>query len=375
MRAQAKRSVPAGSLAKPLKQELAKDDSRSGKAAGATNASSITANGSTVSTSGKGSASLGIESKVEAGSAKLSNTRFPSSKEEGAEASDAARPPSSRFVHSPRHDNSTTLAKSSDKLQKRTSPAEETDRQSKRRKGEAEMRDFEGEARLSDRERSIDARLLDLDKSGTDDRSVYKATEKPSDRSKDKGSERHDKDHRERLDRSDKSRGDDLVERSRDRSMERHGRDHSAEKLQERGMDRSFDRLPDKSKDEKGKGRYNDISAEKSHVDDRYHGQSLPPPPPLPPHIVPQSVSSGRRDEDSDRRAATTRHTQRLSPRHDEKERRRSEENSSISQDDSKRRREDDFRERKRDDREGLPIKVCIVLVVISNKGIHSPLF
>lgn len=373
MRAQAKRSVPA--LAKPLKQELAKDESRSGKAAGATNASSIAANGSTLSTSGKGSASLGIESKVEAGSAKLSNTRFPSSKEEGAEVSDAARPPSSRFVHSPRHDNSATLAKPSDKLQKRTSPAEEMDRQSKRRKGEAEMRDFEGEARLSDRERSIDARLLDLDKSGTDDRSVYKATEKPSDRSKDKGSERHDKDHRERLDRSDKSRGDDLVERSRDRSMERHGRDHSAEKLQERGMDRSFDRLPDKSKDEKGKGRYNDISAEKSHVDDRYHGQSLPPPPPLPPHIVPQSVSSGRRDEDSDRRAATTRHTQRLSPRHDEKERRRSEENSSISQDDSKRRREDDFRERKRDDREGLPIKVCIVLVFISNKGFHSPLF
>ncbi|KAM5566947.1 THO complex subunit 2 [Rosa sericea] len=356
LRVHAKRSVPAG--AKPLKQDLAKDESRSGKAAGATNASSITANGSTVSSSGKGSASLGIESKVEAGSAKFSNTRIPSSKEEGAEVSDAARPPSSRFVHSPRHDSSATLSKSSDKLQKRTSPAEETDRQSKRRKGEAEMKDFEGEARLSDRERSVDARLLDLDKSGSDDRSVYKATEKASDRSKDKGSERHDKDHRERSDRPDKSRGDDLVERSRDRSMERHGRDHSAEKLQERGTDRSFDRLPDKSKDEKGKGRYSDISAEKSHVDDRYHGQSLPPPPPLPPHIVPQSVSSGRRDEDSDRRTATTRHTQRLSPRHDEKERRRSEENSSISQDDSKRRREDDFRERKRDDREGISVKV-----------------
>lgn len=376
MRAQAKRSGPVGSLAKPPKQDLAKDDGRSGKGIGrdvlchasavSTNVSpAIAANGNTVSASAKGSFAKtsveihGIESKVDVGAAKASNTRVSAPKEDGPETSDALRPHSSRLVHSPRHDNSASASKSSDKLQKRTSPAEETDRQSKRRKGETEMRDFEGEARLSDRERSVDARLLDLDKSGTDDQSVYKATDKPSDRSKDKGSERHDKDYRERLDRPDKSRGDDLGERSRDRSMERHGREHSVEKVQERGMDRSVDRLSDKSKDDRGKVRYNDISTEKSHVDERYHGQSLPPPPPLPPHMVPHSVSSGRRDEDADRRFGTTRH-QRLSPRHDEKERRRSEDNSLISQDDSKRRREDDFRDRKREDREGLSIKVCI---------------
>ncbi|XP_021832088.1 THO complex subunit 2 isoform X1 [Prunus avium] len=374
LRAQAKRSGPVGSLAKPPKQDLAKDDGRSGKGIGrdvlchasavSTNVSpAIAANGNTVSASAKGSFAKtsveihGIESKVDVGAAKASNTRVSAPKEDGPETSDALRPHSSRLVHSPRHDNSASASKSSDKLQKRTSPAEETDRQSKRRKGETEMRDFEGEARLSDRERSVDARLLDLDKSGTDDQSVYKATDKPSDRSKDKGSERHDKDYRERLDRPDKSRGDDLGERSRDRSMERHGREHSVEKVQERGMDRSVDRLSDKSKDDRGKVRYNDISTEKSHVDERYHGQSLPPPPPLPPHMVPHSVSSGRRDEDADRRFGTTRH-QRLSPRHDEKERRRSEDNSLISQDDSKRRREDDFRDRKREDREGLSIKV-----------------
>ncbi|KAM1011881.1 hypothetical protein ACFX2C_047172 [Malus domestica] len=381
LRAQAKRSVPTGSLAKALKQDVAKDDSRSGKAIGRTSSisdrdilshasagtsnvsSSAAVNGNTDSASAKGSASFartdihGTESKVEVAAAKSSNTRISAPKEDGGENSDAPRPHSSRLVHSPRHDNSAAASKSSDKLQKRTSP-EETDRQSKRRKGTTEVRDFEGEARVSDRERSVDARLLDPEISGTDHQSVHKATDKPSDRSKDKGNERHEKDYRERLERPEKSRGDDLNERSRDRSMERHGRERSVEKLQERGMDRNLDRLPDKSKDDRGKVRYNDVSAEKSHVDDRYHGQSLPPPPPLPPHMLPHSVSSAKRDEDEDRRFGTTRHTQRLSPRHDEKDRRRSEDNSLISQDDSKRRREDDFRERKREDREGLSIKV-----------------
>ena len=124
--------------------------------------------------------------------------------------------------------------------------------------------------------------------------------------------------------------------------------------MQERGSDRSFNRLPEKAKDERNKDdrnklRYNDASVEKSHGDDRFHGQSLPPPPPLPPNVVPQSVGAGRRDEDVDRRYGATRHSQRLSPRHEEKERRRSEE-TVVSQDDAKRRKEDDFRDRKREE-------------------------
>lgn len=62
--------------------------------------------------------------------------------------------------------------------------------------------------------------------------------------------------------------------------------------------------------------------------------------------------------EDPERRAGGTRHSQKLSPRHDERERRRSEENSSVSVDDAKRRRDDDFRDRKRDDRETIIVKV-----------------
>lgn len=258
-------------------------------------------------------------------------------------------------MHSPRHENASTSSKSVDKLQKRASPAEETDRLSKRRKGDADVRDLEGDGRFSDRERSVDARFGDLDKSGTDEQSVYRATDKLSDRSKEKPSERHEKDYRERPERPDKSRGDELSEKTRDRSMERYGRERSVE----RGSDRNFDRIPEKGKDDRSKVRYNDTTAEKSHGDDRFHGQSLPPPPPIPPHVTPQSINTGRRDEDVDRRFGTTRHTQRLSPRHEEKERRRSEE-SLVVQDETKRRREDDFRERKREDREGLSMKVCV---------------
>lgn len=384
LRTTAKRSVPATSLTKPPKQDLTKDESRSGKAVGrtsgpsagdkdlpthasegrqvgATNASSaVTANGNTVSASAKGSTPSarapsdvhGNESKAESGASKSSDMRVSSVKEDGAEVSDVPRPTSSRVVHSPRHDSSTTASKSSDKLQKRASPAEEPDRLGKRRKGDSETRDLEGDVRFSDRERSVDHGIEE-----------HRLADKSLDRSKDKGSERYDRDYRERVDRPDKSRGDDVfAEKSRDRSMERYGRERSVERVQERGTDRSFDRLSDKAKDDRNKDdrsklRYNDTSVEKSHVDDRFHGQSLPPPPPLPPNVVPQSVNTGRRDEDADRRFGATRHTQRLSPRHEEKERRRSEENSVVLQDDAKRRRDDDFRERKREDREVLSMK------------------
>ncbi|KAL9344872.1 hypothetical protein Peur_062547 [Populus x canadensis] len=369
-------------VSKTPKQDVVKDDNKSGKAVGRTPSSStsdkdiqvhlsegrqggaanvssaLTLNGNAVSISGKistlstrASDSYVAESKSDSGLNK------PMPKAEATEVADVQKPP--QLVHSPRHDNSVAASKSSDKLQKRASPAEEPDRSSKRRKGDGELRDLEGEVKFSERERSTDTRSVDLDRVGNDEQNKHRSMDKPLDRSKDKVNDRYDRDHRERSERPDKSHGDDsLADRSRDKSMERYGRERSDERGMDRGTDRSFDRLADKAKDDRSKLRYNDTSAEKSQGDDRFHGQNLPPPPPLPPHMVPQSVASGRRDEDADRRFGTTRHAQRLSPRHDEKERRRSEENSLVSQDDTKRRKEDDVRERKREEREGLSIKV-----------------
>ncbi|KAJ6433781.1 hypothetical protein OIU84_017476 [Salix udensis] len=305
-----------------------------GRQGGAANVSSLTSNGNGLSVSGKASTMLtrtsdsyGVESKSESGG---------------------------MIILLP-------LQNPVIKLQKRTSPAEEPDRLSKRQKGDGELRDLEGEVKFSERERSTDTRSADLDK---DEQNLYRSVDKPLDRSKDKGNDRYDRDHRERSERPDKSRGDDsLADRSRDKSIERYGRELSVERGQDRAADRSFDRLADKAKDDRSKLRYNDTSAEKSQVDERFHGQNLPPPPPLPPHMVPQSVASGRRDEDADRRFGTTRHAQRLSPRHDEKERRRSEENSVVSQDDTKRRKEDDVRERKREEREGLSVKISFLML------------
>ncbi|KAK6921550.1 THO complex, subunitTHOC2, C-terminal, partial [Dillenia turbinata] len=389
VRAAVKRSVAAGSHSKQVKVEHGKDDSRPGKVIGRTSnstsdrdipshpsggrhagASSLgTTNGNTVA--GKGSSSStrttdthGHELKSES-AIKSSDVRSSSGREDVMELSDVPRS-SSRPTHSPR-DDSSFVTKAGDKQPKRTSPGEEPDRLSKRRRNDSETRDSEGDARLIDRERSMDFRSgeklqpVDFDKVGIDESRVIDRT---LDRAKDKISERYDRDYRERLDRSDKSRGDDIPpEKTRDRSMERYTRERSVERLQERATDRNFDRLTDKAKDERikddrNKVRYGEASGEKSHIDDRFHAQSLPPPPPLPPHMVPQSISSGKRDEDAERRFGAARHGQRLSPRHDDKERRRSEENYLVSQDDVKRRREDDFRERKREERESLSMKV-----------------
>ncbi|KAK2998541.1 hypothetical protein RJ639_023350, partial [Escallonia herrerae] len=398
-RASIKRSVPSGSLSKQPKQEIARDEIKSGKAnrtsgpspagdrdlpthpfegrqVGMSNVSSaVSGSGNSVPASAKGSTSStrlvgthGSELKAESGTAKSSDLRVSSVKDDGAEISEVQRHPSSRPVHSPRHENTLSSSKSGDKPQKRPSPAEEVDRLNKRRKGETDSRDLEGEVRYSDRERSIDHRVIeklhpDTDKPGSDEQISIRTIDKAIDRSKDKGSERHDRDYRDRLERPDKSRGDEiLLDQSRDRSIERYGRERSAERVQERGPERGSDRIAekakdDRTKDERSKLRYSETSSEKSHLVDRFHGQSLPPPPPLPPHVVPQSVSASRRDDDADRRFGTARHAQRLSPRHEERERRRSEESTLVLQDDSKRRREEEFRDRKQEERDGLLTK------------------
>ncbi|OMO88902.1 hypothetical protein CCACVL1_08125 [Corchorus capsularis] len=358
LKAPAKRSAPGGSLAKTQKHDPGKEDGKSGKAVGRTSATSIVDRDVPSLGEGRQSGTTNVSSAVTSNGNTVSAP--PKGKDDGSEVLDVSRQ-SSRVVHSPRHDSSSAPSKSSDKLQKRTSPVEETDRLSKRRKGDLESKDLDSDVRLSDKERSADARLADVDKPGTDELTSHRAMDKTLDRTKDKGSERHDRDYRERMERSEKPRADDIsIEKSRDRSMERHGRERSVERSTDRNLDRLGDKGKDeRSKDDRSKVRYTDTSTEKAHADDRFHGQSLPPPPPLPPHMVPQSVNAAsRRDDDPDRRFGSSRHTQRLSPRHEEKERRRSEENSMVSQDDGKRRRDDEFRERKREDREGLSIKV-----------------
>ncbi|CAO2828526.1 unnamed protein product [Amaranthus hypochondriacus] len=325
----------AGAGSKPFKQE-SKDEAKSGKAAGRTGASG----------NERDHTSHPIESR-QIGQANV----LPASVSNG---------------HSPRHD---ARAKSVERQQKRSSPAEEPDRLHKRRKGDSDTRDMDADVRSTDRERIIEERVpeksypSELDKSGNEELSFSWAADKHLDRTKEKISEKYEREYRERSDRSDKLRGDDISENSRDRSMERYGRERSVERAPERRNDRGFDGPSDKprddrSKDERSKLRYTDVSGVKSHTDDRFHSQNLPPPPPLPPHVVPQSVNAGRRDDEADRRFPNVRHAQRLSPRHDEKERRRSEENLLSVPDDSRRRREDEFRDRKREERETATMKV-----------------
>ncbi|XP_074582550.1 THO complex subunit 2 [Curcuma longa] len=337
------------SIPKMIKQEVAKEDNKSGKPV---------------------SRSAGQQSSI---SADKDAQVYPADNREGgtivassAVSNGISAPASAKTsVTSTRmnemHENVET-SDASIRQQKRTFPGEEQEKTYKRKKGETDTKDGEStDVRVSDKERGHDVRAMDkplfleLEKPSLEEQS----TNRSLDKSKDKTNERHEKDHREKSDRTDK----DLHEKSRDRSLERHGRERSIEKMQERSTDRNLDRSvekarEDRSKDDRTKPRHTEISTDKTHLDERFHGQSLPPPPPLPPSFVPQSVGSSRRDDETDRRASNTRHIQRLSPRHDEKERRRSEENTLTSQDDSKRRREDDYRERKRDERDGPSVKM-----------------
>ncbi|KAG5531982.1 hypothetical protein RHGRI_026559 [Rhododendron griersonianum] len=323
VRAPVKRSLPSGSLSKQSRSDIGKDDSKAGKS---TVSSLALASGNSLPTSVKGSNPFakpldthGSEPKIESGAAKSSDLRVSTMKDDSIGNADVQRPPSSRPVHSPMHDNSTTASKSGDKPRKRASPAEGLDRLNKHRKGEIDSRDLEADVRFPDRE------IEHLD------------------RSKDKESERHERDYREKF---EKSLGDDnMMEKSRDWSLERYGRERSVERSSDKGSDKLTKKTKDeRNRDDRTKLRYNETSTEKSHIDERFHGQNFPPPPPLPPHVVPQSVM-GRRDEDANRRFGNARHSQKLSPRHEERERRRSKVNNFITLEDAKRRREEDFRE------------------------------
>lgn len=389
------------------KQEGLKDDNKSGKSVGrgsgsasqdrdltahqsaGPNTSTAAINGNTLPTTTKiVSASARIDTPADGvkleSVAKPMESRVSTSKDDDdLEVPEIQKSLTSR-PYVPPPDDSFNIPKSTDKQIKRSGLTEEQDRLNKRRRGESDVKDGEGDARFLDRERSTDLRhQFEVEKVLNEER----AAERVLDRSKVKGSERYDRDYRERLERPDKSSGEDIPgEKFRDRSIERHGRERSVEKVQERGLDRSFDRVIDRAKDDRIKDdrikpRYSESSLEKSHVDEHFHRQSLPPPPPLPPNLVPQSVNSSRRDDDADRRGNSTRHGQRLSPRHEDKERRRSVENTSVSQDDGKRRREDEFTERKREERDSLFVKVsngpsplsllfhiCSIFVVVALK-------
>ncbi|KAL6001261.1 hypothetical protein ACLOJK_006993 [Asimina triloba] len=375
-RSQAKRSTQTGSLVKQ-KQDVGKDDTRTGKSiaraavpfpSSATD-KDISAHASEARQSGNtngGAASASVRvptARVESGAVKAGEHRSYSGKDMDDAEFEPSRLPSSRSGHSPLCDDSSYVLKPVDKQQKRSSPAGEPERLNKRRKGDTDASNGEGmEIRLSSRDRGDPrqiekSHLVDIEKSGIDEHNPNRLPDNSLDISKDKGIERYDRDHKERLERAEKPRGDDLLaEKIRDRSIERYGRERSIERMQERGTERSFDRATDKAKDDRNREDRNKLRSSENS-DDRFHGQNLPPPPPIPPNVVPQSVPGGRRDEEDDRRASSSRHIQRLSPRHAEKERRRSEE-SLVLQDDAKRRREDDFRDRKRDERDAMSMKV-----------------
>jgi THO complex subunit 2 len=259
----------------------------------------------------------------------------------------------------------TDLTDSTLRQQKRSAPAEEQDKSSKRRKGETEPRDSDLSEQHVDREKSLDSRAVDKfrsvdhEKSTTEEQNLSRA-----EKIRDKLDDKYDRDPREKIDRAERRRGEDAIERSTDRLSDR--RERSIERMQERVTDKAPEKgREDRSKDERNKGKYAEPSVDRTHsTDERFRGQSLPPPPPLPTSFVPQSVGANRREEDADRRGGGARHIQRSSPRRDEKERRQSEENVLSFQDDGKHRREEDLRDRKREDRDVPSNKVKLSLPV-----------
>ncbi|KAL2653101.1 hypothetical protein R1flu_021229 [Riccia fluitans] len=314
--------------------------------------------------------------KVEASGSKVADGKGAGERErerekpelQDAVVSQSNRPPSK----SPRREDSVSSAKvvedssSKERQVKRTGPAEDVDRSSKRRKSDGLEKAAEvGELRASERSEQRPAerpRSVEHERVGYDERPFERPGERP-DRGKERGGERVDREYRatERVtDRSERERGEEHSgERLRDRSIEKFTRERSVDRGSDRVVDRNFDRAAertrdDRGKDDRGRPRYVEPPVEQPHPDDRFPMQNLPPPPPLPPNVVPLTVAS-RRDEEGDRRV---RNIPRLSPRREEKsEKRRTDDVNLIPVDDQKRRREEELRDRKRDDRDMLALK------------------
>ncbi|KAK8947300.1 hypothetical protein KSP39_PZI006604 [Platanthera zijinensis] len=363
-KSQFKRSAQ-NSLGKQTKQEVTKEDVKSGKSIGrAGNQASASSDrdsghpsdgrqtGSGISATANNTNSIQSSGRVSASPVRTTDvlsgllraeTGAVKPSDNGIEVSESSRSVSVRTSHSPLLDDPS-------KLQKKPIATEEQDRVSKRRKGDSEGKDdYAMEARLLDK-----AHLLDHERTAAE-QYHNKSAEKLLEKMKEKSMERFEKDHKEKLDQFDINRGEDCYDRLRDKSMERNSRERSVEKMPDRLADRSLDMPLDKTKDDKGKPRHGDSSsADKS--DERFLGQNLPPPPPLPLSFVPQSVGGNRRDDDADRKSGTGRNIQRLSPKHDDKDRRHSEEN--VSQDDVKRRRDGiSLKVDERDREKGNPLK------------------
>ncbi|MCO5571108.1 hypothetical protein L7F22_024840 [Adiantum nelumboides] len=296
--------------------------------------------------------------------------------EREADLTDAQDSPIAHSGHlpskSPRREDA-SISKSADELSKEKQPkrsnfSDEIDRTTKRRKNDgldkgSEAGEFRkggetGEFRSMDREKlqqdqrtAERSRSVEHDKSSYDDRATYeKLPDRIVDRSRERASERAERDYRG-------DRNVDRLDRSRD---ERFTRESSADKVS--GFDRPSERSrEERVKDDRGRPRYNDQPAEQPHPDDRFPMQHLPPPPPLPPNLVPQSLSANRREDEDARRAA--RLPTRTPHRDDKSDKRRPEDGSSTPIEDIKRkiddpkRKEDDVWDRKRDDREMVPMK------------------
>jgi len=341
----------AHNAGKVLKHDVAKEDGKAGKS------TSRNSNQQASTVPVDREASQAVDSVQDTNSASSNGNMHPAPRKVSSSQRNAMLATHNGAVNP--SGESTDLTDSTVRQQKRSVPAEEQDRSSKRRKGEAEPRDTDFSEHHIDKEKSLDSRAgdkfrsVDHEKSANEEQNLSRA-----EKIKDKFDDKYDRDPREKLDRAERRRGEDAIDRATDRLSDR--RERSIERMQERVSDKAPEKgREDRNKDERNKGKYAEPSVDRTHsTDERFRGQSLPPPPPLPTSFVPQSVGANRREDDTDRRGGSVRHIQRSSPRRDEKERRQSEENASSFQDDGKHRREEDLRDRKREDRDVLSNKV-----------------
>ncbi|KAA8532437.1 hypothetical protein F0562_032470 [Nyssa sinensis] len=231
VRAPVKWSVAAVSLSKQPKQDLAKDESKSGKPIGRTSGSSSTGDRDflTHPFEGRQGGTANVSSAVSANG----NT---------VPASVNGSNPSTKSLDS--HGS-----------------------------------EVKAESRAA---KSSDLRVIDR----TLDRANDKGSER-HDRDYKERLERPDKSHADDI-FSEKLRHRSMERYGKERLVER-----VQERGADRGLDRLAEKPKnERNKDDISKLCYKETSTENSHVDGQFHGQNLPPPPPLPPHVIPQSVNA-----------------------------------------------------------------------------------